>query len=103
MQRIHTERGSHIEPPLDQDWTALEKLRWHLSVALHDAEQPDDLMDVREADYRINGVRQEAYDVTGPSGSCGALGFHETWVLIHGIGYGLELGRNDVGVRPEAA
>lgn len=93
VHRVHTERGSHIEPPLNEDWSNLDKLRWSLAVSLHDAGQPLDLMDVRESDYRINGVPQEAYDVTGPDGSSGATGFHATWTLISGIGYGLRTAR----------
>lgn len=35
--RIHTDHGSHIEPPLEQSWTRLAKLRWHAAVASHDS------------------------------------------------------------------
>jgi hypothetical protein len=89
VHRIHTERGSHIEPPLNEAWSNLEKLRWNLAVALHDAGQPINLMDVRESDYRVNGVPQEAYDVTSSFGTSGAIGFHSTWTFINGLGFGL--------------
>ena len=89
VERIHTERGSHIEPPLEQDWDNLTKLRWRLAVVLHDAGLPDDAMRVEPADYRINGVPQEAYGVIGAGGISGAIGYHSTWTFLNGVSYGL--------------
>lgn len=36
IRRIVTARGSHIEPPLDDAWTDLQKLQWHAAVILVD-------------------------------------------------------------------
>jgi hypothetical protein len=32
VRRLHSERSSWIEPPLDPDWDDLVKLRWRLAV-----------------------------------------------------------------------
>lgn len=89
VERIHTERGSNIEPPLDQDWDNLTKLRWNLAVSLHDAGHPADAMRIEPSDYRVDGVPQEAYNIVGPAGTTGAVGYSAMWVLINGVGYGL--------------
>ena len=41
VRRIETDHGSYIEPPFEESWSELEKLRWHLAVALHDGGDPD--------------------------------------------------------------
>lgn len=37
VTRVHTEHGSHIEPPLDPDWPLLRKLEWSAAVGTADS------------------------------------------------------------------
>ena len=91
VQRIHTGRGSRIEPPLDQSWSPLEKLRWHLAVALHDAEMPPDLFMVEEEDAPAWGGRR--YAVRWACGGMSSMSYDRMWTLINGISLGLEKAR----------
>ena len=98
VQRVREGNGSHIEPPLDEGWTDLEKLRWHLSVALHDARLPDHLATVELGNLKVNGrtvgpvydIRYTSVARTG-AGSWGCGGFRESWSLINGIGLGFAI------------
>lgn len=91
VQRVHTERGSHIEPPLHQDWDHLTKLRWHLAVVLHDADLPPDAIQIVPGDYRINGRPQESYNLMCPGWTASTGDFHDAWSRINGIADGLRL------------
>lgn len=37
VERVHTEHGSHIEPPLDPTWSKLDKLIWKAACIEHDS------------------------------------------------------------------
>lgn len=37
VRRVRERNGSHIEPPLDPDWSQLDKLHWHAAVVLVDS------------------------------------------------------------------
>lgn len=94
VHRVDTERGSYIEPPLKQSWDDLTKLRWHLAVVLHDHGLPEDSIRVEEGDYRINGKRQpDAYNLSGPFGAFGCVGYHHMWGVINGLNLGLWIGK----------
>lgn len=36
VRRVPDQYGTHIEPPLDQDWSTFDKLRWHAAAASFD-------------------------------------------------------------------
>jgi hypothetical protein len=93
VQRVRTDHGSHIEPPLDQTWDKLTKLRWHLAVTLHDGGLPPDAVQIVEGDFRINGRRVESYDLMAPGWTASAGDFHDAWSRINGIADGLRLAR----------
>lgn len=37
VTRVHTESGSHIEPPLNSEWSLLCKLKWKAAVGTADS------------------------------------------------------------------
>ncbi|OCH80290.1 hypothetical protein [Gordonia sp. UCD-TK1] len=88
VTRVHTERGSHIEPPLDPEWSQLDKLRWQAGVVIADAGVP--LRISLDDDTRLsrNGV-----DVPGIYGLKigswhSARGFHDMWDYLNGVSAG---------------
>lgn len=93
VHRVHTERGSHIESAIDDDWSDLDKLRWQLAVVLHDAGLRRDAATLHPGHYTIDGVPQEAYELRYGSSSGISAGFARTWALITGISDGLRLAR----------
>jgi hypothetical protein len=102
VRRVHEEAGSHIEPPLDDGWSDLDKLRWHLAVALHDARLPEHLASVEPGHVTRNGVPIAGlYNIRYRSvagrtnGSWGAGDFRSTWSLINGIGLGFAIAHGE--------
>jgi hypothetical protein len=94
VRRIVTEHGSHIEPPLGEDWTEWDKLRWKLAVTLLDAGLPPDAAEVYPADYRVDGVIQRSmWDLRWLGSSLGAVDYAGMWNLMIGIKIGAELAR----------
>lgn len=84
VARVDDRSGSFVEPPLDQNWTQLEKLRWHLAV--------------NELDYDIRWTVTElspgmfALSTSSPGGSSGvaAQPFRQAWDFITALGFGAE-------------
>lgn len=82
--RVYTSDGSsHIEPPLREEWSDLEKLTWKAEVASCDSGLE---IQVAPGEYRIGGVRQpHFYTVNLPHSSSGPYTFNEAWTRINGI------------------
>jgi hypothetical protein len=98
VRRIHTENGSHIEPPLPQPSTLepLGSLRWHAAVVEIDAGIGETL-EVHEARYWAAGIRQNGYyDVYTVAdghitGSIGPMTFGQAWSHLNGINQGARI------------
>jgi len=93
VSRVRDERGSHIEPSLNDLWTNLEKLRWSLAVVLHDFGFPADLMTVEPAHMTVDGVPVESYVLTMPGRVVTAGGYYEAWRTINALEIGVWLAR----------
>lgn len=86
VTRIHTERGSHIEPELDTGWTEAEKLAWHAAVIAHDTGLTIRLHD--EA-FTINGEPVPGmYGINVGSHSLSAYTYREAWTFLNGVDTG---------------
>lgn len=83
-RRVYADDGSsHIEPPLDQEWSELEKLKWKAEVASDDSGLE---IGVAPGEYHIGGVRQPYfYTVNTPHSSSGPHTFDEAWTRMNGI------------------
>jgi hypothetical protein len=82
VARVADEHGSHIEPPLDENWTSLEKLRWRAACVR--LASPDLPIGVRqyEGDPPTYGL------VIGNTG-VGDMPFHQCWTYLNGVETGL--------------
>jgi len=92
VQRVTTEWGSRIEPPLDQSWSDLEKLRWHAAVVGVDAGVVAPRVDVCDYSSRRFGIwfpNRGYYTVQG----CGPLRYAEAWDYLNGMLAGAKLVR----------
>ena len=83
VQRIHSANGSHIEPPLESDWSDLEKLRWRAAVVEHDNRLPEGTIKVTEHPHN--------FCIQTPGSSMSVIGLHDTWSVLTGIDIGLRL------------
>jgi len=92
VRRVKTTHGSHIEPPLNDDWTDLEKLQWHLAVTLHDSGKPADLFTIRQDDSRLG---RKAYALEWNYGGMSPMTYGSMWTLIDGISMGFEFATKD--------
>jgi hypothetical protein len=91
LRRVETERGSHIEPPLDPSWSDLEMLQWHAAVATFDTGlrivvHPGCLQ------YKRRGRRwvdvPNVFSIQVGHSSRGSAPFHEVWTFLNGVSTG---------------
>lgn len=71
VRRVENPRGSHIEPPLDQSWSPLDKLRWNARVVEIDSDLPIGTFDIRD-------VGDGLFAMLTP----GVGGMHETYSAV---------------------
>lgn len=83
-RRVYADDGSsHIEPPLDQEWSDLEKLKWKAEVSSDDSGLE---IHVAPGQYYIEDERQPYfYTVNLPHSSSGPHTFNEAWTHMNGI------------------
>lgn len=92
VTRVHTATGSHIDPPLDQDWDDLMKLRWQAAVVTADTGlavrvSPAHLQ-YRATRWSPWRIQSGVYDVHVGSSSCGAMRYAEAWSYLNGVAAG---------------
>lgn len=80
VSRVHTDGGSHIEPPLNQAWDDYTKLQWHAAVVAHDTG-----LTIRIHKQFRRG--QYGVQIVGYSGA-GSFDFRSAWVYISGVDAG---------------
>lgn len=81
VTRVHTEHGSHIEPPIDQSWPDLKRLQWQAGVA---SLGTGITITVTMAKYWVGGVRQYGhYNVSAPGSTSGPHTYAQAsdWLL----------------------
>lgn len=83
VERIAGVRGSHIEPPLDQAWSNLEKLRWQAGVVLVDSGV--------SVDVGLAPGRRAMYSLSGDCWTVGHFDFHACWLYLNGVEKGAKL------------
>lgn len=90
VQRVTTETGSHIEPPLDQDASDLDKLRWLAAVVEHDGCFP-------EGTFRFSMVPGDQFGLSWSHGtgvtSHSGMPFHLVWRHLTAMLDGVVLAR----------
>lgn len=79
VERIEDEHGSHIEPPLDNSWPDVDRLRWKAAVVELDTGIPTLVVrdSLNPGRYSIN---------VGHAGT--NLTFNEAWVFFMGVDMG---------------
>lgn len=93
VERIHTQHGSHIEPPLDDSWSEIDKLRWDAAVIEHDHGLR---LKVEE--------RERGFVVIAPDTGFGSnyLTYQAAWVHMNDLGLGAEMYRRQQATRSES-
>lgn len=88
--RVQDESGSHIEPPLDETWTDLDKLRWHAAVVAADTGLRVSVQAAEQ--YTKAGVRWEIevglYSVNVGFSATSGLRFDRAWTYLNGVSTG---------------
>lgn len=96
VQRIHTARGSHIEPPLRTNASNHEKLLWHAAVTAHDTGLN---IQIAPASHKIKRfgrwVEPEPYWSIIVGNTSTALPYHAAWHYLNGIETGAKTARNE--------
>lgn len=81
MEVTRVREGNHtwIEPPLDNSWDDLTRLRWHAAVTEHDC----------GVSVRVERpTRLTEYNVLVGGSSIAPLNFTEAWSFITGVSIG---------------
>lgn len=83
--------GSHIEPPLDQSWSELEKLQWRAAVVALDSGVE---VSVHSAVFWIGDRKQEGtFDIRYGRG-VESVGYLDTaWSFLNGVELGARLAK----------
>lgn len=85
VRRVHTENGSHIEPPFDPDWPYLEQLEWHAAVVREDCPGLHvAVTSLRPERYWIPGT----YNVQVGSSCIGPQSFNDVITFLTGVSIG---------------
>lgn len=88
VRRVPDRTGSSIEPPLDDAWDNLAKLRWKAAVV---ALESGIEVSVDVGFFSIGGVCQSGYYslvIPGIGGSSCVLKFSDAWTHLNGIAAG---------------
>ena len=93
VTRVLTERGSHVEPSLDEDWPAWKRLEWLASVVAADTGLPVRISEARFSTKRFGKWRvdPDMFSVNYGHGSICAYPYAEAWALLTGLGLGASL------------
>jgi len=92
VRRVYASTGSHIEPPLEDAWGDLQKLRWKAAVTQVDCGVA---VTVNNADYTVAGKVCPAFVVGVEGASSGPHSMGTAWSVINGIMYGAEAVRRE--------
>ena len=90
VRRIEGQRGSFIDPELEQCWSDLGKLRWLLAVV-----QADSGLSLRIAHY----ADDDTFGIFGHGHSLGAVHYAAAWRTISDLGLGARMFRDDCPTR----
>ena len=90
VERVHTDTGSYIEPPIDPHWSEEDKLRWKAAVASVDSGIRVEV----QRKGRDSLLGPMLYDLTYESGACGDYTSREISVLLTGFAIGAKTVRN---------
>lgn len=84
VQRIQTETGSHIDPPLQEWWGNEAQLEWKAAVASVDTGLPVSIRygEYRRGRFKVPGIKYCV--VVGYSGTSPKT-FSDAWTYINGV------------------
>lgn len=93
VTRVHTDSGSHIEPPLAEEWDDFTKLRWYTAVVSHDTGLPITIHEggllTRHQDGNMYPVPGTYSIGVGRSISAG-FDYHAAWAWLNGFSVGVQ-------------
>lgn len=93
VRRIADGSGSHIEPPLEQSWSDLEKLRWHAGVVLADTGVRVGVTTNSASHKNWRGdwvIDRDMYSLNVGRASYSAYRYDDAWTFIIGVSAGAE-------------
>lgn len=82
VTRIERDGMSHVEPPLDSEWSDRKRLEWHAAVAEYDTGVPFAIHDGSRSDS------MRTHYTVQVGGSAIVLNFDEAWLYIIGASTG---------------
>lgn len=96
---VQRDADGHVQPPLDQKWDALSKLRWKVGVLLIDTGIRIEITTNCYSERDLLGrqrFRKDLFGITIGSSSHVAFTLDEGWNFINGIEAGFRASREAV-------
>lgn len=92
VERVRTERGSRIEPPMNQRWSDLDKLRWQAAVVATDTGQEVVVTAGGEQVKRFGRWVDVpgSYSIRVGGSSIGSFNFGSAWTFLTGVSIGAQ-------------
>jgi hypothetical protein len=88
VTRVHTDTGSHLEPPLEQGWDEAARLAWRAAVSSHDtgvSVQVDaDTLEEQRGARRKWHIVPGMYNLTIGPASYGPMPYGSAWTFLNG-------------------
>jgi hypothetical protein len=92
---IHSDKGSKPEPPLDQSWSDLIKLKWHAALV---RSETDINVTVHQQPQNYPGSFYQI-TLTGPNwSSCSIHTYRDAWRYLNGIQDGAKAVLDKAGI-----
>lgn len=89
--RVKTERGSHIEPALDESWTELDKLRWNAGVLKADTGVVIRIAEHANGNFSVSYKTPENQKDRTVSGGSAASDYDTIYRKISDMHFGIEI------------
>jgi hypothetical protein len=97
VQRITTDDGSHIEPPLEQDWPEASKIAWAAAVCAADTGLTVEVFEHRGGEYSFRFGRHNPYPSeamrVGTINSGGPYSYNLAWIYLNAVSVAVKASR----------
>jgi hypothetical protein len=101
VQRVHTDEGSHIEPPLGNGRSERDKIAWHAAVVAADTGLTVEAFEHSGDEYSFRLGRHQPYNSLamriGTVNSGGPYPYDVAWIYLNAVSVGVEASRQPAG------
>lgn len=99
VKRITTGTSSRVEPPLEEQWSDLTKLRWHAAVvSLDTGSEVRILVEPSTSAWKPRWspfwISEDSFQITVGDSTAFPFDFHSAWTYLNGVSAALTASRS---------